>query len=133
MLILTFLHSRSYYETHEPCYPKLSTFIYTLWKFTGSILSLVVSFFGKSLKWAKICQLLVNVPLDIMWAYFRSCASPRVGAWLLIYSTTSTFHLSSIHFLITLHTCLSLPHSIVAHLSQCKCGHTIDNLSTYLL
>ncbi len=26
-----------------------------------------------------------------------------------------------------------MPHHIVAHISQCKCGHTIDDLGTHLL
>jgi hypothetical protein len=33
----------------------------------------------------------------------------------------------------TLHTHLGLPHLRVAHISQCKCGHTIDDLGTHLL
>jgi len=46
--------------------------------------------------------------------------------------TTSTFHLSLSHFLITLCTCVSLPHPTITHFSQCNCGHTINDLGTYL-
>jgi hypothetical protein len=48
-------------------------------------------------------------------------------------SYTPAFCSFSTHFLTTLHTCFSLPHPMVAHLSQCKCGHTIDDLRTHLL
>jgi hypothetical protein len=47
--------------------------------------------------------------------------------------TTPTFCLSLIHFFLVSHTHPSLPHSIVAHLSHCKCGHTIDDLYVHLL
>jgi len=43
---------------------------------------------------------------------------------LLANPTTQKFCLSSTHFFIALLTCLSLPHPIVVHLSQCQCGHT---------
>ncbi len=42
----------------------------------------------------EITSLLVNVLSDIMQACFRSCAGPRVGAWLLTCPTTPTFYLS---------------------------------------
>jgi hypothetical protein len=45
---------------------------------------------------------------------------------------TPAFRSFLAHFLTTLHTCLNLPHHVVAHLSQCKCGHTIDDLCTHL-
>jgi hypothetical protein len=55
------------------------------------------------------------------------------GKRLVINSSyTPTFCLFSANFLITLHTCLSLPHSMVTHFSQCTCGHTIDDLGTHL-
>jgi hypothetical protein len=36
------------------------------------------------------------------------------------------------HFFIALCTCFGLQHPIVAYLSQCQCGHTIDNLGTHM-
>jgi hypothetical protein len=80
----------------------------------------------------KFASLLVDIPLDIMRAHLHSCAIPRAGVWLLTFLTTPTFHLSSTHFLTTLCTYLGLPHPTVAHLSQCQCGHTIDDLNTHL-
>jgi hypothetical protein len=68
-----------------------------------------------------------------MWIRLCSCAGSRVGAWLLACPTTPTFPLSSAHFLTTLRTHLGLPHLTVAHLSQCWCDHTINNLGTHLL
>jgi hypothetical protein len=53
------------------------------------------------------------------------------GTWLLAHPTTPSFCLSSAHFFITLCTHLGLPHPIIAHLSQCHYGHTIDNLGTH--
>jgi hypothetical protein len=70
--------------------------------------------------------------LDIAQACFYSCVGLGASVWLLAYPTTPTFYLSSAHFLTTLHTCLGLPHPIVANLSWCQCGHTIDNLDTHL-
>jgi len=76
--------------------------------------------------------LLVDTPLNIMRTCLHSCASSRVGAWLLTCLTTLSFHLSLTHFLTTLCTCLGLPHPMVDHLSWCQCGNsTIDNLSMH--
>ncbi len=77
--------------------------------------------------------LLVDVPLNIMGTYFFPCASPRVGAWLLIHPTTLAFHLFSTHFRTTLHIRFILSHLMVDHLSQCQCGHAIENSGTHLL
>jgi hypothetical protein len=68
-----------------------------------------------------------------MQAHFHSCAGLGVGVWLLFCPTTPAFHLSPTHLLTTLHTHLGLQHLMVAHLSRCQCGHTIDDLSTHLL
>jgi hypothetical protein len=80
----------------------------------------------------KFVLLLVSVFLDIMWTHLHSCVDIRASAWLLTRPTTPSFHLSLAHFLTTLHPHLGLPHFIVAHLSRCHCGHTIDDLSTHL-
>ncbi len=76
-------------------------------------------------------SLLIGVPLDIMRACLHSYVCPRVSIWLLVHSIKPTFCLSLNHFLKPLGTCLSLPHPIVAHLSQCQCGHTIINPSIH--
>ncbi len=68
-----------------------------------------------------------------MRAHLRSCVGPRVSTWLLVRPTTPTFHLSSTHFLTTLHTRLGLPHPIITHFSRCQCGHTISDLGAHLL
>ncbi len=47
--------------------------------------------------------------------------------------TTPSFCLSKAHFFTTLCIHLGLPHLIVAHLSWCQCGHTIDDLGIHLL
>jgi hypothetical protein len=67
-----------------------------------------------------------------MQARLHSCAGLRVGIWLLARQTTPTFHLSPTHFLTGLRTHLGLPHPMVAHLSRCQCGHTINDLGTHL-
>jgi hypothetical protein len=64
---------------------------------------------------------------------FYSCVGSGASSWLWTCPTTPIFHLSLAHFLITLRTRLGLPHPIITHLSQCQCGHTIDNLGTHLL
>jgi hypothetical protein len=56
-----------------------------------------------------ILSLLLS-PLDYVFAGIGA------SAWLLTGPTTLAFHLSSTHFLTTQHTCLSLPHLIVAYL-----------------
>ncbi len=81
----------------------------------------------------KFVSFLVDVPSDIAQARHCSCAGLGASVWLLTHPTTLVFHLSLAHFLTTLRTDLSLPHPSVAHLSQCQCGHTIDDLSTHLL
>jgi hypothetical protein len=56
------------------------------------------------------------------------------GRHLVINSSYHTIiSLSSIHVFTTLRTYLGLPHPKVAHLSQCQCDHTIDNLRIHLL
>jgi hypothetical protein len=65
----------------------------------------------------KFVLLLVDGPSDIMWACFCSCVGLGVGTWLLARPTTLTFHLSSSHFFIILHTHLGLPHPIIPHIS----------------
>jgi len=89
-------------------------------------LSLVVGFFVRFLTRVGICFIFST-------RSFKYCAGPRVGAWLLTYPITPTFHLSLVHVLTTLHIQLGLPHPIVAYLSRCQCGHTIDDLNTHLL
>jgi hypothetical protein len=65
----------------------------------------------------KFASFLINVSSNIIQACLHSCAGPRVNTWLLTHPTTPKLHLSSAHFLITLHTHLGLPHPMVAHLS----------------
>jgi hypothetical protein len=67
-----------------------------------------------------------------MQTHIHSCVNVGATAWLLTHPTTLTFHLSSTHFFTTLRTHFGLPHPIVAHLSRCQCGHTIDDLGTQL-
>jgi hypothetical protein len=76
---------------------------------------------------------LVDAPSDIMQTCFNSCVGPRVSLWLLACLTTFAFRLSLTHFLATFRAFFGLPHPTVAHLSQCQCDHTIDNLDTHLL
>jgi hypothetical protein len=50
----------------------------------------------------------------------------------------SSYHISILFiigplFFTTLHIHLGLPHPIIAHLSRCQCGHTIDDLGTHLI
>ncbi len=52
---------------------------------------------------------------------------------VITHPTTLAFSLSLIHFFLVSHTHPSLPHSTIAHLSHCKCGHTIDDLNIHLL
>jgi hypothetical protein len=67
-----------------------------------------------------------------MQTYIYSCEGPGAGTWLLARFTTLVFDLSLAHFLIALQTRIGLPHLSIAHLSQCKCDHFIDNLGTHL-
>jgi hypothetical protein len=76
----------------------------------------------------KFTSLLVDFPLDVVRAHFRSCASPVAGAWLLAHMSTPSFRLPFAQFLITFCICFGMPHPIVPHLSQCHCGHMIDDL-----
>jgi hypothetical protein len=58
---------------------------------------------------------------------------PVAGVLLLTCFNTLSFHLSSAHLFTTLHICLDISHPMVAHLSRCKCGHTINDLGIHLL
>jgi hypothetical protein len=81
----------------------------------------------------KFTLLLTNALLNILRTHFCSYVAPTIGAWLLVHPNTPSFHLSSTHFLTILCICLSIPHPTVPHVSQCKCGHTIDDLDIHLL
>jgi hypothetical protein len=48
-------------------------------------------------------------------------------------STTPSFCLSLVHFLTTFHIYLDTSHPTIPHLSQCQCGHTINDLGIHLL
>ncbi len=105
----------------------------TFWKLSGLIFSSVASFFGKLFTWTKFCFTFNKCSFTYHAnTFLLTCGSK--GKCLVINSSyTPTFRLFSTYFLTTLQTYLSLPHSMVAHLSQCKRGHTIDDLSTHLL
>jgi hypothetical protein len=55
------------------------------------------------------------------------------NAWLLVRPTALAFCLFSAHFLTTLRIYFGLSYPIIAYLSWCQCGHTIDVLGTHLL
>jgi len=81
----------------------------------------------------ELTLLLIDVPLDVMRTRFHSCVGPVVGVWLLIHPNTLSFCFSFVHFLTTFHIHLSITRLTIAHLSQCQCGHTINDLSIDLL
>jgi hypothetical protein len=81
----------------------------------------------------KFTSLLTDDPSNVMRTCLRSCVGPTTRAWLLTCPNTFSFHLSSTHFLKTLHICVNIPHPIVLHFSQCQRGHTINNLGIHLL
>jgi hypothetical protein len=81
----------------------------------------------------KFISLVIDVPSNVVQPHLRSYLGPTIGAWLLVCLNTPSVHLSSTHFLTTLSIHFSIPHPIVPHVSQCQCGHTIDDLGIYLL
>ncbi len=81
----------------------------------------------------KFTFLLVDVHSDVMQTHFCSCVGLVVRVWLLVHLSTLSFSFSFVHVLTTLHILLSIPHPIIAHLSQCQCGHTINDLGIDLL
>jgi len=132
MLKLTLSHSIWYYETLKPCYPKSFFLRPTLWKPSGSILSLVVIFFDKSPTWVGVYITSNRRSFIYHASMFPFMCGSRGKCWLLARPTTSTFCLSPTHFFTTLRTRFGLPYPTVAHLSWYQCGHTIYDLSTHL-
>jgi len=65
--------------------------------------------------------------LHTTWTHLQSFASPTTSTQLLTHPTTLAFHLSSTHFLTTLHICLGLPHPTITHLCH------IDDLGIHLI
>jgi hypothetical protein len=51
----------------------------------------------------------------------------------LAYPSTPSFCLFLVHFLTTFCICLNISHPTIPHLSQCQCGHTINDLGIHLL
>jgi hypothetical protein len=91
------------------------------------------SFFMDQLYKQEFTLIPTNAPLDVVQPHLRSYASPPTRTWLLIHFNTPSFHLSFAHFFIALCIRFDIPHPIVAHLSRCQCGHTIDDLGIHLL
>jgi hypothetical protein len=127
MLRLIFFPSSWHYGIFKLYYPRLFVFK-SLWKSCVIIVSSITLFFDGLPAQAKVFHILVDVPLNVMWTWFQSCASLVMNAWLLVYPITPTFCLSLIHFLTLLHTHFGLSHRIITHLSHCQYGHTIDGL-----
>jgi len=132
MLRPTFPCSKWHYEMSEPCYPKVFAFMSHFLRAYWFSFTLVASFFDESFTWTWFC-------FHSSRHSFRYCVSTSLfmrrsrGRHLGI---SSSYHISissSVHFRTTLWTCLGLSHLIVAHLSWCQCGHTIDDLCTHLL
>jgi len=65
----------------------------------------------------KFTSFLIDVPSDVVQAHLHSCVGPVIGALLLAHPSTSSFHLSSAHFLTTLCIQFDIPHIIITHLS----------------
>jgi hypothetical protein len=64
--------------------------------------------------------------------HISACAGPTIGAWLLACPNIPLFHLSFAHFFTTLCIRFGIPHLTIPHLSQCQCGHTIDDPGIHL-
>jgi len=110
--------------------PRCSLSCSTFWKHNGLILPPIVGLFGGSFTW-------IGVYFTSSKRSFTCCTnmSPLMckskGKHLVI---SFSYHISILSIIfITLCTHLSLSHLIVAHLSRCRCDHTIDNLSIHLL
>jgi hypothetical protein len=106
----------------------------SLWKSYVIVVSSFTLFFDEfCLHEQKFSTFLVDVPLNVMWTGFQSCASLVVNAWLLTHPTTPTFHLFFIHFLTLLHTHFGLLHCTITHISHCQCGHSTNGLRIHLI
>ncbi len=103
-------------------------------EFIGAILSSNEILFDGLITWVgSFTSLLANALSNVVRACLCSCVSPTTRTWLFVRPNTFSFRLSSTHFLITLRIHLGIPHPMVAHLSWCQCGCTIDDLGIYLL
>jgi hypothetical protein len=78
-------------------------------------------------------SLQIDVLLNVVWTHLHSNIGPTIGAWLLVFPSTPSFHLSCTHFFTTLYIHLSIPYPTIPHVLQCQCGHTIDDLNIHLL
>jgi len=128
MLRTKFFPSRWHDMIPKFYYPKLPILKSLLWKSCGIIRSSLKGFFNRLPTWGicqncNICSFRCHTNMFLIF-----CRSNH--KCLII---NPSYHLSSVHFLIMLHTHLSLSHPIVAHLSHCQCGHTIDDLGIHLL
>ncbi len=115
MLRMTFFPSSWHYKIFKLSYIRLFILRPTLWKSCGIIISSFACIFMNYLHRQDFATLLVDVPLDTMQTCFRFYTCPIVVTWLLICPTKPMFCLSLVHFFTTLHTCLGLPHPIIAH------------------
>jgi len=112
---MTFFPFSWHYKIFKLSYTTLFIFRPTLWKSCGIIISSFACFFMNNLHRQDFATLLVHVLLDTMQTCFRFYTGLIVVTWLLTRPTTPMFCLSWVHFLTTLHTCLDLPHPIIAH------------------
>jgi hypothetical protein len=112
---MTFSPFSWHYKIFKLSYTTLFIFRPTLRKSCGIIISSFACFFMNNLHRQDFATLLIHVLLDTMQTCFRFYTGPIVVTWLLTRPTTPMFCLSWVHFLTTLHTCLDLPHPIIAH------------------
>ncbi len=88
----------------------------TFWEPNGFVLSLIVNFFTESPTQAKVSFTLNKHSFKYHANMFLFMCRSK-GRWLVI---SSSYHMCIsfilAHFLITLRTCLGLPHPMVAHL-----------------
>jgi hypothetical protein len=98
----------------------------------GLVLSLVVSFFGKLSTWGKV----FFASNKHSFRYHANTSALMRGSTDKHLVINSFYHNCNLFILnplfISLRIHFGLPHPTIAHLSQCQCGHTIDDLSTHL-
>jgi hypothetical protein len=104
----------------------------TLGKPNGSILSLVVIFFGKLPTRVKVFLIFSRCSFEYRVNTFSFMCGSRGKRLVISSSYHAIIPLLSTHFLTTPHTHFGLPHPIISHLSWCHYDITIDNLGTHL-
>lgn len=78
-------------------------------------------------------NIIIDTTSNLHHTHLKSCASPRMNAWIFVHSTIPPFHITSNVFPYALCIKLGLPHPLVFRVTHYIGGQTLDLARNHLL